>query len=50
MTLLPGDLILTRTPGNVVDRDDDDIEARIDGWLIRQRGCNTILRLSINYS
>ncbi|CAM4037923.1 fumarylacetoacetate hydrolase family protein [Paenibacillus alkaliterrae] len=32
MTLLPGDIILTGTPGAVVIRDGDIVECRIDGF------------------
>ncbi|UOQ84170.1 fumarylacetoacetate hydrolase family protein [Gracilibacillus salinarum] len=32
MTLLPGDIILTGTPGKVIIRDQDTIEARINGF------------------
>ncbi|MBN2226164.1 MAG: fumarylacetoacetate hydrolase family protein [candidate division Zixibacteria bacterium] len=33
MTMLPGDIISTGTPGAAVLRDGDVIECRIDGWL-----------------
>jgi 2-keto-4-pentenoate hydratase/2-oxohepta-3-ene-1,7-dioic acid hydratase in catechol pathway len=32
MTLLPGDIIMTGTPGAVVIRDGDVVECRIDGF------------------
>jgi 2-keto-4-pentenoate hydratase/2-oxohepta-3-ene-1,7-dioic acid hydratase in catechol pathway len=38
MTLLPGDLILTGTPGPVVIRNGDWIECRIDGFQALQNG------------
>ncbi|WP_337100810.1 fumarylacetoacetate hydrolase family protein [Paenibacillus sp. YIM B09110] len=39
MTLLPGDIIMTGTPGSVVIRDGDRIECRIDGF---EPLCNSV--------